>query len=99
MLDPVGREDLDMAGVAADRNRDHHGPLRRGQPGDDRLVDVRVGNRLLELRQRRPKERRVPLELHLFDRRLLQLGHDRSLGPVCACRGRDSNPHAPRGDT
>ena len=80
VLDSVGREDLDVPFVPPDGHGHHHRPFGIAQPLGDRLVDVRVGNRLLELRQRGSEERRVPFQSAFVGHQLFDVSHGRSLG-------------------
>src|SRR5262249_1369799 len=79
-LAAVRGKDADVAGVAPDRDGDHDRPFRIAQALDDRLVDFRIRDRLLELPLCRTKEWRVPLELHVVGGQLLWLCHGRSVG-------------------
>ena len=76
MLHAVPRVDLDLAGVAAHRNRDHDRALGEAQARSDGGADLRVRQRLLELRKRLTEERRIPLEGSLD---LDDLGHAQSV--------------------
>ncbi len=80
VLNPVSRKDVDVPLVPPNRNRDHDGTFGVAKPLGDRLVDVRVGKRQLELLQRGPKERRIPFEPGFLRGELFDLGHGRSLG-------------------
>ena len=68
VLHPVAGEHLERAVVAADRNgrsiTARSGYRRRSATSS---LDIRVLERLLELRDRHPEERRIPLECCLFD--------------------------------
>ena len=82
VLDAVAREDRPAARVELDRDADDERALRVAEPLGDELLDVRVRERLLVLRQRRPVERRLPLQVPVPGRNLLHLGHARSLVPL-----------------
>ena len=75
MLHAVCREHGDVPRVEVDRHGDDHGALRIAQPLGYGRRDVGVLERLLELRERRPPERGVPLE----SRRFLDRGHGRGV--------------------
>ena len=77
MLDAVAGEGAVLARVEPDGDRDHDRALRKAQALGDGRARVRVRERLLELRERLPVERRVPLELRLDDR----LGHAEECRP------------------
>ena len=91
VLDAVAGEDLPAAVVAAERHAHDEGPLREAQPLGHHRRDVRVRQRLLELRARHEEQRRVPLERALRERRIpleralerrcLDSGHARSVVP------------------
>ena len=78
MLDAIAGEDDPALVVEPDGDGEHDGPLRVAQPLGDSFGDVRVGHRLLELRDGRAEERRVPFELGM-GRRFLDLSHRRSV--------------------
>ena len=80
MLHAVAREDRPAAVVELDRDADDERALRVAQPLGDELVDVGVRERLLELRERRSVERRLPLQIAVLGRNLLHFGHARSVG-------------------
>ena len=63
VLDAVAGEDDAAAVVHPDRDGEHDRALGVAEPLGDGVGDVRVRQRLLELRDRRPEERRVPLEV------------------------------------
>ena len=62
MLHAVPGEDDATAVVHLDGDREHDRPLGVAQPLGDGGRDVGVRHRLLELRDRGPEERGVPLE-------------------------------------
>ena len=63
VLDAVAGKDDAAAVVHADRDRDDRRALRIAQPLGDVVRDVRDRNGLVELRDRHPVQRRIPLEL------------------------------------
>ena len=75
MLHPVGGEDGHVARVEMDGHGDDHGALRVAEPLGHGRGDVRVLERLLELRERCPPERGIPLER----RRFLDRSHGRGV--------------------
>ena len=74
VLDAVAGEDDAAAVVELDRHGEHDRALGVAQPLGDRVGDVGVRERELELGHRRPEERRVPLEVGLCSG-FLQLCH------------------------
>ncbi len=68
VLDAVAGEHDALARVHADRHRDHRGALRKAEALGDVVRDVGDRDRLVELRDRHPVQRRVPLELGMGKR-------------------------------
>ena len=79
MLDAVAREDRPLAGVEPDRDADHERALRVAQPLGHELLDVGVRQGLFVLRERRPVERRLPLQVPVLGRNLLYFGHNQGV--------------------
>ena len=75
VLYAVCRQHGDVPRVEMNRHGDDHGALRIAQPLGYGRRDVGVFERLLELRERRPPERGVPLE----SRRFLDRSHGRGV--------------------
>jgi hypothetical protein len=88
VLHAITREDAPGAVVELDRDADDERALRIAEPFCDGGVDVRVGQRLLELRDRLVEERGFPLELLRLVRDVLHLGHraQHSLGKISVRR-------------
>ena len=85
VLHPVGGKDLRLARVQMDRDRDEDGMLGIAEPFGRARVDGGGRECLLELRDRRPPERRIPFERHGVDRDVRSLGHGwerTELGPA-----------------
>ena len=76
VLDPVAREHDAPSVVELDRARHDDRALGMSEPLGDAVVDVGVRDRLVELRDRRPEERRVVLEV-LVRRHVLGARHGR----------------------
>ena len=74
MLHAVAGKNAVLARVEPNRNRHHHGALGKAETLDDGRVRVGVRERLFELRERLPVERRVPLELRFDVDRLCHAG-------------------------
>src|SRR3954462_6237268 len=80
MLNSVARKYRPAAGIELDWDADDERALRVAQTLGDELLDIRVRQGLLVLRERRAVERRLPLELPVLGRKLLHIGHDLSVG-------------------
>jgi hypothetical protein len=78
VLDAVAREDGTAAVVELDGNSDDQRALGYAQPVCDRVADVGVLDRLLELGECRIEERVFPLQRRVR-RNLLQTSHARSV--------------------
>jgi hypothetical protein len=92
VLDAVARKDGVAAVVELDRDGDDQRPLRDAQPLHDRVADVRIRHRLLELRDRLVEERSLPLERRALLGHLVHTRHARSVRLKVGNEGADPLP-------